>query len=147
MSYENTGSYQIRQQSSTHFLTFTVVGWIDIFTRDEYKQILIESFEFCRRKKGLKIHAYVIMSNHVHTIWTANNNNLSDVVRDYKSFTSRAIVNAVLNSHIESRKEWLLYMFRFFAKRTKANDEYKFWQPGSHPEQIVTPEFFYQKLE
>ncbi|MEP6675196.1 MAG: hypothetical protein ABJA78_08570 [Ferruginibacter sp.] len=34
--------YRIRDQHAAHFLTFSVVGWIDIFTRKIYKDILIE---------------------------------------------------------------------------------------------------------
>lgn len=88
------------------------MGWIDIFSRQRYRDLILESFNFSRERKDLQIGAYVIMSNHIHTIWTASNNNLSDIIRDFKTFTSKAIT-ASIEAETESRRDWLLYMFRF----------------------------------
>ena len=110
MSYEFAEGYKIRDQASTHFLTFTIEGWIDIFSRQMYRDIILNSLQYCREKKGLRLGAYVIMSNHVHVIMTATNANLSDVIRDFKTFTSKAIT-AKIEQKAESRKDWLLYMF------------------------------------
>jgi hypothetical protein len=52
MSYEFSGGYKIRDQSATHFLTFSIMGWIDIFTRQRYRDLVLESFEFCRKKNS-----------------------------------------------------------------------------------------------
>jgi REP element-mobilizing transposase RayT len=49
-------------------MTDTVVDWIDIFTRPTYKHIILESLQYCQQHKGLIIHAWVLMSNHLHTI-------------------------------------------------------------------------------
>jgi REP element-mobilizing transposase RayT len=145
MSYEFTGGYRIRDQGATHFLTFTVCGWIDIFSRRRYRDLVLESFRFCRKQKGLKIGGYVIMSNHIHTIWTATQRNLSDIIRDFKTFTSKAIT-ASIQSDIESRREWLLYMFGFFANRTNANTYFKLWTGDNHPEEITSERFIKSKL-
>lgn len=145
MSYENAEGYKIRDQSSTHFLTFTVEGWIDIFSRKRYRDIIIESLNFCRKNKGLKLGAYVIMSNHIHFIWTATNNNLSDIIRDFKTFTSKAILKSI-QEEPESRKEWLLYMFSFFANKTNQNDYFKLWTNNNHPEAIFSQNFLETKL-
>lgn len=91
MSYEFAEGYKIRDQSATHFLTFSIMGWIDIFSRKRYRGLILESFQFCREKKGLKIGAYVIMSNHIHTIWTASDNNLSDIIRDFKHLPAKRL--------------------------------------------------------
>ena len=145
MSYENAEGYKIREQAATHFLTFSVVGWIDIFSRQRYRDILIESFKYCQQNKGLQIGAYVIMSNHIHTIFTATHNNLSDIVRDFKTYTSKAITQSVLTEN-ESRREWLSYMFEFYAKRTNANVLFKVWTSNNHPEEIHSKEFLLTKL-
>jgi REP element-mobilizing transposase RayT len=89
MSYEFAEGFKIRDQSATHFLTFSIMGWIDIFSRQRYRDLILESFQFFREKKGLRIGAYVIMSNHIHTIWTATNSNLSDIIRDFKNIPAR----------------------------------------------------------
>ncbi len=102
-------SYQIKDQNAVYFLTFQIVGWADIFTRQVYRNIIIDSFQYCRIHKGLKIYAYVIMSNHVHCILSTENN-LSDIVRDLKKYSSKKILETV-NSEIESRRDWLLMIF------------------------------------
>lgn len=92
MTYENATGYKIRNQAATHFLTFTIEGWMDIFSRQLYRDIIIDSFQYCREKKGLKIGAFVIMTTHVHVIWTAENGNLSNIVRDLKHLQARLSV-------------------------------------------------------
>ena len=60
--------YQIYDQNKLHHLTFQIVQWVDVFTRNEYKQIIVNSFDFCRKNKGLELYAYVIMTKHIHLI-------------------------------------------------------------------------------
>ena len=60
--------YAIRDQHAIHFVTFTVVYWLDIFIRDAYRQIILDSLVFCHNHKGLNVHAYCIMTSHVHLI-------------------------------------------------------------------------------
>jgi hypothetical protein len=43
--------FKIRDQQQVHFITCTVVQWIDIFTRPVYAEIAIESLNFCIKKK------------------------------------------------------------------------------------------------
>ena len=145
MSYEFAEGYKIRDQAATHFLTFTIMGWIDVFTRQCYRDIIIDSFQFCRAKKGLEVGAFVIMSNHIHSIWTATKANLSDIIRDFKTFTSNKIIETI-KSEPESRREWLLYMFGFYANRTNANEYFKVWTGNNHPIEIYTPPFLDTKL-
>ncbi len=145
MTYEYSDGYKIRNQQATHFLTFTIEGWIDIFSRKDYRNIVLECFKFCQENKQLKIHAYVIMTNHIHVIWTAQNGNISDIIRDFKSYTSRMFLQTI-NSIPESRKDWLLYMFEFFGNKTNRNKTFKIWTSNNHPEEIESEDFFFQKL-
>ncbi len=46
---------QTIKTDKAYFMTSTVVGWIDVFTRKEYRDILIKSLEYCKRKKGLVV--------------------------------------------------------------------------------------------
>lgn len=48
---------------STYFITLTIVGWIDIFTRKAYVDNLIKNLKFCQNKKGLEIFECAIMRN------------------------------------------------------------------------------------
>lgn len=106
---------------------------------------MIESMQYCRSNKGLQIGAYVIMPNHIHSIWTATNNNLSDIIRDFKTYTSKAITSSI-EAEPERRRDWLLYMFRFYASRTAANDNFKVWTGNNHPEELHSESFLRTKL-
>lgn len=145
MSYEFTGGYKIRDQFGLFFMTFTVVGWIDLFSRKLYRDILIKNMQYCRMRKELSVGAFVIMTNHVHVIWRSTSGKLSDTLRDYKSFCTKEFINATENNP-ESRKEWLLRSFAFHAKGTNQNKDYKIWTNDNHPEQIFTEKFLRTKL-
>jgi REP element-mobilizing transposase RayT len=61
-------SYKIYDKDRAYFLTMTVVGWIDLFTRPNHKLLLIESLKYCQKNKGLELYGYCIMSSHIHLI-------------------------------------------------------------------------------
>ncbi len=43
--------YQIKDQKGLYFLTFQVINWIDIFSRDIYRDIVLDSFGLCNEKQ------------------------------------------------------------------------------------------------
>ncbi|MEO6232921.1 MAG: hypothetical protein ABIP10_22505 [Ferruginibacter sp.] len=65
--------YKFVDKSAVYFITSTVTGWTDVFTRQGYKAILIDSIRHCQQKQGLVIHAWVLMTNHLHTICSCRN--------------------------------------------------------------------------
>lgn len=101
---------------------------------------------YCRQNKGLKIGAYVIMSNHVHVIWQSATGKLSDTLRDFKSFCTKEFISLIENEN-ESRRDWLLRMFRFHANRTNQNKEFKIWTNDNHPEEVFSRDFLLSKLK
>lgn len=103
--------YQIKDQSSAYYLTFQVVFWIDLFTRPTYRDVVIESLKYCQHEKGLEIFAWVIMSNHIHLLARSREDNLSGTIRDFKKFTSKAVIELISTSG-DSGKEWMLKLFR-----------------------------------
>ena len=140
--------YKITNQNATHFLTFTVVGWVDIFTRNSYRQIIIDSLEYCIKEKGLVLNAYVIMTNHIHIIARVEHpNELSSFIRDFKKFTSKKILAELNSNYKESRREWILRLFKYFAKFNKKNSEYQFWKQDNHPIELVSKKWVIQKLD
>jgi putative transposase len=121
------------------FVTLTVVGWIDVFTRAQYNDLIIDNLNYCIDKKGLEIIAFCIMPSHIHLIArTKEDILLSDVLRDFKSFTSKKIISMIETNQEESRREWLLYMFKYFAKYNKHNTMYQFWQQNNHPIDLIS---------
>ena len=134
-------------EGKIYFLTFTVVDWVDIFTRPVYKHIIVESLEYCQIKKGMIIYAWCLMSNHIHLIAGAKeDNHLSNIIRDFKKFTSKKIIRTILDTP-ESRKKWMLNRFEFAGKYDSKIKNHKFWQDGNEAKEIETPEFLDQKLD
>ncbi len=87
--------YQISEQEELHYVTFQVEKWIDIFTRQIYRDILIDSFRFCQQHQGLEFYAYVIMSNHIHLLIRSNRGSLSNTIEEIKSFTAKKILETI----------------------------------------------------
>ena len=138
--------YNIKSRE-IHFLTFTVVDWADVFTRLEYKNIIVDSLKYCQDKKGLNLYGWCLMTNHIHLLADARPDfTLSDIFRDYKKFTSKAVVEEIIKTQ-ESRKAWMLDRFYFNGKYNPKIKNYKFWQDGMHPKEVITKDFFNQKLE
>lgn len=144
----DNGGYRIADQFATYFLTFTIVGWVDLFTRKECKQILIESLKYCQEIKGLMLYAYVIMESHMHLVASAHekSNGLSSIIRDFKKFTSKEIVDWMQHNTIESRREWLDIVFKYYGKYNANNSVYQVWKQDNCPKICVMPEFTLQKI-
>jgi REP element-mobilizing transposase RayT len=138
--------YQINDQEGLYYLTFQIVDWIDIFTRQVYRDIVIESFRYSIQYKDFSLFAFVIMSNHVHLIAQSNVGRLSDTVRDIKKFTSKRILETI-ESFPESRKEWMLNRFSFSARQTKHNKTYQLWTHENHAVYLYSPEFILEKID
>ncbi len=138
--------YKISDQSKAYFLTLTIVGWLDLFTRKDYKFLIIDSLKYCQKEKGLEIFGYCLMSSHLHMIARAGEDEtLSDIIRAFKKFTSISLIRAIIDGP-ESRKEWMLDYFMKEAKARK-NTYYKVWQEGNHPVEISSNKFFDEKLD
>jgi REP element-mobilizing transposase RayT len=140
-------AYKFRNPEGLYFISFATVGWIDVFTRRAYKEILIESIKYCQQNKGLGLYAWCIMSNHVHMIVKAKDGYvLPDIVRDFKKFTSKEIIKAIEENIQESRKEWMLAIFKNARAYNSNNKEYQFWQQHNRPIQIYSPAVISQKV-
>ena len=138
--------YQISEQDELHYVTFQIVRWIDIFTRQVYRDIVIDSLRFCQQNKGLEIYAFVIMSNHVHLLIRSEIGKLSDTIREFKSFTAKKILEAV-DTEAESRREWMLNLFEFSAKQHKRNEKYQVWTHENHAEIVYGNQFMDSKVK
>ncbi len=138
-------AFQIHKQDAAYFLTLTAVEWADAFIRREHKQIICDSLNYCVDHKGLEIFAYVIMSSHMHIIARAKNGNLSDIIRDFKKFTSTMLVKD-LRSVTESRREWMLDLFKAGGKKQKKKSAMQVWQYNNHAMEVFSPKFTLSKI-
>jgi putative transposase len=139
--------YKFVDSKATYFTTSTVVGWSDVFTRELYKMILLDSIRYCQLNQGLVIHAWVLMTNHFHTICSCKEGKeLGSIWRNSKSFTAMKLIDAIINNPIESRKEQLLHTFEEAARKSSSNTRFKFWEHENHPVLLESTEMYNERL-
>lgn len=114
-------------------VTLNVAGCIDVFTRQEYCEIIIDKLNFCIENRNLFVYEYVLMPSHLKMIAQAEKRHLSKVLRDFKVYTAREILKSISESPDENRKEWLMRLFHFFTSRYQNDAEHHFWQFGNNP--------------
>jgi len=143
MSSEN---YRIEKQDSIYFLTFTISDWVDVFTRFEYKKIIVESLSFCRKNKGLKLYAWCLMTNHVHLVCSVDAPlRMSDFIRDFKKYTAKNVLELIEQTP-ESRRDWMLYRFEYAGKFDNRIEHYRFWQDKSHPIELTSTKMIEERM-
>jgi putative transposase len=134
------------KENKTYFITMTVVNWVDVFTRKNHCDAIVESLRFCQKTKGLNIYAYCIMSNHIHMLVNVSEPfELKDVIRDFKKYTSKKFIFQIQNEP-ESRREWMLKQFEEEANQSQKHKTYKFWQVGNHAIEIYSLKFTWEKI-
>ena len=133
--------YRFGEKDYPHFMTWTIVGWLPLFTREEAVEIIFDSWRHLQQHEDFALFAYAILENHLHLI--AKSADLSSVVRRSKSYTARRIVDLLKHRHAET----LLLQMKAQTLRHKTDSDYQVWQEGSHPQKIVTVEMMWQKIE
>ena len=129
-----------------YFLTLTIVNWVDIFSRPLCKHIIVNSLNYCVESKELEVHCWCLMSNHLHLIARAKDEgSMSDILRDFKKFTSKALIQ-VIQETPESRRDWMLNLFWYAGKNNNKIRFYKVWQDGNDAKEIHTTSFLDEKI-
>jgi putative transposase len=141
-----SSKYKVGDNAIPHFVTFSVVGWIDVFSRECYKEIMVSSLQYCQEHKGLVLNAWVIMTNHVHLILSARANKIESLVRDMKKYTSKKIIAEIQQNAKESRREWMLNLFSYAGRSNTNNKDYQFWKQDYHPVELNTNEMLGQRI-
>lgn len=139
--------YKFADKTDLYFVSFTVIDWIDVFTRNIYRDVLLESWEYCIKNKGLIIYSWCIMTNHVHMIISSKQDEIQNIMRDMKSYTSGRLKKSITENPQESRKEWMMQMMVKAGTDNKNNKEFQFWQQHNHPIILDTNFLIDQKLD
>jgi len=140
--------YKVHDQDRPYFITFAVEAWVDVFTRQPYKEIVLESLRFCQQKKGLILYSWCLMTNHIHLIvGRKGEEKIEEIIRDFKKYTSVHICRLIQNNPMESRKSWMLGIFREAAFNSKKHQKFKFWQNEYHPVELSTNYIMDQNLD
>ncbi|NOU46121.1 MAG: transposase [Bacteroidales bacterium] len=140
-------NYKFHNSESAYFVSFAVVEWIDVFTRNEYKDIVLKSLSFSQQNKGMEIFAWCIMTNHVHLVFrSVGEHKPEDLLGDLKRFTSREIIKAIIDNPKESRKDWLLEQFKKAADQTSNVNKYQFWRHDNKPIELWSNKVIAEKI-
>jgi putative transposase len=139
--------YKFRNQEQLYFVTFGVVYWIDLFVRNEYKDILLDSWKYCSKNKGLEIYGWCIMTSHVHMIIGTHGEKMEDIMRDMKKYTSAALKEAIKQHPQESRREWMLWLMERAGQKNSQNINFQLWQQDNHPIELPDIKILHQKLD
>jgi len=139
--------YKFLNKEGLYFVSFAVVNWIDVFTRPLYNDIIIESLDWCRNNLGMEIYCWCIMPSHIHLIYRATHNNPEIILGRFKEYTSKQIVKAISENIQESRKEWMLWMFKRAASKSSNVTAHQFWQHNNKPIELWSAAVIEQKAD
>jgi len=87
--------YKFHNKEGLCFVSFATVHWIDVFTRQVYLDVLAESVAYCRKETGMEPYCYCFMPSHVHFIFRSNIGGASELLRDFKKYTSKSILKQI----------------------------------------------------
>lgn len=119
-----------------YLITFNTVDWVDVFVRPVYKQVIVHTLNHFIDNKGLVVHAWCLMTNHLHLLVQAKEGFvIADIEREFKTFTTTKILEAI-DTEPEARKEWMLKRFENFGNILGLMKKYQVWQNSSSPQFI-----------
>jgi len=82
----------------------------------------------------------------VHLLVQSSKGELSNTIRDFKRFTSKAIVAAIEDNVRESRKDWLLEQFKKAAAKTSNVSTYQFCRHDNKPIELWSNKVIDEKI-
>jgi putative transposase len=125
-----------------YYITTVIYNRLPIFTCPSFIIPLIDSLNFYRHRQTFKLLGYVIMPDHIHLIiWPFGEGSVSDIMRDYKKFTSTRLIR---QAEVEGITEWIT-AFQQAGEETSRSDN-KVWQDSYWDENVYTERFLRQKL-
>jgi REP element-mobilizing transposase RayT len=141
-------NYKFLNPEGLYFISFAVVGWLDVFTRNEYKDLFLERVRFCQKEKGLEIQAWCIMTSHIHLVFRSIKGQKPELLMgDLKRFTSKVIVKAIEENPRESRKQFLVDFFRKEAAKSPNVKHDQFWRHDNKPLELWSNSVIQQKID
>jgi REP element-mobilizing transposase RayT len=140
-------AYKFHKPEAGYFVSFAVVEWLHVFTKEKYTKIALDCLTFCQKEKGLEIYSWVIMTNHLHLVFrSVGDQKPGHLLGDFKRFTSNAIVKAIKEDAEESNREHWLKEFKKAANKSHNVNHHQFWQHDNHPIEIYSYKFVSQKI-
>jgi len=131
--------YKIHGTHYPYFITSSCSRGISLLADPEIASIVLDSFIYIQQEFDINLYAYVLMPNHFHCI--IEGKEISSVVKKFKSFTARRIID-----YLQSRNRTLLLKRLKIGTYESGDEQFKVWQEGFHPKQISDPSVMVQKI-
>ena len=138
--------YKFGDNDKLYFISFSVVYWIDLFVRNAFREIMLDSWKYCQEQIDLEIYGWCIMTSNVHMIVGSKGKGLSEIVGQMKSYTSTKLRESISEHSGESRKEWMVWMMKRAGTKNGNNKDWQLWQQDNKPLEILDEKMFFQKL-
>ena len=122
--------YKIVEPTHPHFVTCTILHWLPIFTRKESVGIVLDCLKFLQKQDNLKLHAYVILENHLHMV--VRSDDLQKSMESFKKFTAVEILKLLHKENVTT----LLDQLSFYKKAHMREKTYQVWEEGYQPKLI-----------
>ena len=121
-----------------YFSTATILNWQPLLKDDAIKDILIGSLQTLTNQNRLTIFGFVIMPNHLHIIWSENENTRKESAEAaFFKFTAHQFLKT-----LKKENQSLLKLFLV----NKVDRKYQFWQRNTLDIEILSDNMFDQKL-
>ena len=139
--------YKFQNKEGLYFVSFATVNWIDVFVRDTYCDLVVESLKYCKNNLGMGICCWCIMPSHIHLIYYSRDKNPEIILGRFKEYTAKHLIKEIAGNIQESRKEWMLWMFKRAAAKSSNVTNYQFWQHNNQPIELWSAEVIQQKAD
>jgi REP element-mobilizing transposase RayT len=121
------------------FWTATINQWQKLLFPDYYKDIIIDSLDYLSSAGKIDVFGFVIMPNHVHLIWRANELNGKESPQgSFLKYTAHEFRKLIYR---EDENKLKLY------KTDALNKEHEFWQRDPLAIHLYTKKVAFQKLD
>jgi REP element-mobilizing transposase RayT len=133
--------YKIYEPTHPHFVTCTILHWLAIFTRQESVDIILNSLKFLQKQDNLRLHAYVILENHMHMVLRSDD--LRKSMESFKKFTAREILNLLRRENATT----ILDQLAFYKKAHRKEKSFQVWEEGYQPKLIQSEAILKMKID
>ena len=95
----------------------------------------------------MEIFAWCLMTNHVHLVFRSAGKIKPEIIlQGIKSFSSRKMVEAIIENPQESRRDWQLDIFAKAAKETSNVKNYQLWRHDNKPIELWSNKVISEKI-
>jgi len=138
--------YKFHNKEGLYFVSFAAVYWIDVFVRELYCRLLTDALNYYIKESGMEIYCWCIMPSHLHLIFRDQQNHPELLLGRFKSYTSKMLQKEIALNVSESRKEWMLWMFKRAASKNSNVKNGMLWQHNNKPIELWSEDVIEQKV-